>query len=158
MTIRESARAMRLRIESGDLLTLDEAVAACVTRDEALSVFELVENIPEEDAIRISCCGALASITDGIFGTKVECPRCHAKAVDATSPMWSPLLERGNSYYVHNAVDHKALGAWCLQRRGQLLVCENAGATWLPFSPFALLKAGVNGRGSQEVLFQQETT
>ena len=98
MTIRESARAMRLRIESGDLLTLDEAVAACVTRDEALSVFELVENIPEEDAIRISCCGALASITDGIFGAKVECPRCHAKAVDATSPMWSPLLERGNSF------------------------------------------------------------
>lgn len=69
-----------------------------------------------------------------------------------------PYNNKAGSYYVHNAVDHKALGAWCLQRRGQLLVCENAGATWLPFSPFALLKAGVNGRGSQEVLFQQETT
>jgi len=33
------------------------------------------------------------------------------------------------------------------------LVCENEGATWLPFKPFATLKPGVNGRGSREVLW-----
>jgi hypothetical protein len=34
------------------------------------------------------------------------------------------------------------------------MACENAGADWLPFQPFATLKAGVNGAGSQEVLWQ----
>lgn len=38
---------------------------------------------------------------------------------------------------------------WCKDRRGQVIVCENAGATWLPFEPLATIKAT---RGtSQEV-------
>lgn len=33
-------------------------------------------------------------------------------------------------------------------------ICENEGADWLPFAPFATLKAGLNGKGSKEVLWQ----
>jgi hypothetical protein len=94
--VRSAARELRLRIEGGERLSLDEAVAACVTREDALSVFERTED--REDGTYVFCCGGPATITGGIFGEKVECPRCKARVVDATGPMFSPLLERGNSY------------------------------------------------------------
>jgi hypothetical protein len=31
--------------------------------------------------------------------------------------------------------DYAALATWTLQRAGQVIVCENEGATWLPFQP-----------------------
>ncbi|HEY3496832.1 MAG TPA: hypothetical protein VGK73_19170 [Polyangiaceae bacterium] len=94
--IRESARALRLRIDAGERLDLDEAVSHCVTMAEALTAFDRTEE--DEEGTRVFCCGKPATITSGIFGAKVDCPTCGAHAVDATSPMFSPLLERGNAY------------------------------------------------------------
>lgn len=51
------------------------------------------------------------------------------------------------------------LGDWCRRRRGQVIVCENAGATWLPFERFETLKPGLNKReGSREVIWTNERT
>jgi len=94
--IRAAARALRLRIEGGERLSMEEARAACVTRDEALSIFDRTED--RDDVIAVFCCGEPASICGGLFGYKVGCPHCGALAVDAISPMYSPFLERGNSY------------------------------------------------------------
>jgi len=48
------------------------------------------------------------------------------------------------------AIDFNHLGAWCVDRRGQVIVCENEGATWLPFAPFWEIKAcGGSGRTSR---------
>ena len=47
-----------------------------------------------------------------------------------------PYSNRAGSYYVHTDVDYAALGSWCQARAGQTIVCENEGATWLPFQPF----------------------
>lgn len=38
-------------------------------------------------------------------------------------------------------INYVALGEWCRQRRGQVMVCENTGAEWLPFSHFLDAKA-----------------
>lgn len=76
-----------------------------------------------------------------------------APDVEATWFVDPPYNNRAGSYYVHSHVDYPALAAWCRTRRGQVLVCENEGATWAPFEPFATLKAGVNGKGSKEVLW-----
>jgi 16S rRNA G966 N2-methylase RsmD len=35
------------------------------------------------------------------------------------------------------ALDFDALGAWCRTRAGQVIVCEQSPAAWLPFHPFA---------------------
>jgi hypothetical protein len=32
-------------------------------------------------------------------------------------------------------INYNALGVWCRSRTGQIIVCENVGATWLPFTP-----------------------
>lgn len=39
--------------------------------------------------------------------------------------------------HTHLGLDYAALGDWCRSRAGQVIVCENAGATWLPFQPLA---------------------
>jgi len=94
--IRSAARDLRLFIESGGTLSLEEAVTKCVTRDEALTTFGYTQD--EDDSVRVFCCGEPATITGGIFGAKVHCPRCGADARDATSPMFSPFLERGSGH------------------------------------------------------------
>ena len=33
------------------------------------------------------------------------------------------------------SLDYDELGAWCRERRGQRIVCEQEGADWLPFRP-----------------------
>lgn len=53
-------------------------------------------------------------------------------------------------------IDFRALGEWCRHRRGQVMVCENVGATWLPFEPFHMAKSnpGIRGKGySHEALY-----
>lgn len=41
----------------------------------------------------------------------------------------------GGAYYRHNKIDYKELELWCRSRKGQVIVCENTKATWLPFKP-----------------------
>lgn len=67
-----------------------------------------------------------------------------------------PYNNKAGSYYIENDVDYTALGSWCQERSGQVIVCENEGADWLPFQPFATLKAGLNGDGSKEVIWTNE--
>ena len=75
---------------------------------------------------------------------------------DATWFVDPPYNNKAGSYYVHSDIDFAALGKWCRSRRGQVIACENEGATWLPFRPFATLKAGVNGKGSREVIWTND--
>lgn len=51
-----------------------------------------------------------------------------------------------------NHLDYSALGRWCRARRGQTIVCEAAGADWLPFVPFGHVK-GMNPAGSREAIW-----
>lgn len=77
-----------------------------------------------------------------------------APDVEASWFIDPPYNNKAGSYYIEKGLDYTALGAWCRQRSGQVIVCENEGATWLPFRPFATLKAGVNGHGSHEVIWE----
>lgn len=43
-------------------------------------------------------------------------------------------------HYRYSVVDYTSLGAWC-QRIPDVIVCEQAGATWLPFAPLATVKS-----------------
>jgi len=52
----------------------------------------------------------------------------------------------GLQYRTHGSrnFDYGALAAWCIERRGQTIVCEAQGASWLPFRPFHTA-AGMQG-------------
>jgi site-specific DNA-adenine methylase len=80
----------------------------------------------------------------------------YSRAPDALATWFvdPPYNNKAGSNYIHASVNYADLATWCRSRRGQILVCENEGATWAPFQPFATLKAGVNGHGSREVIWE----
>ncbi len=41
------------------------------------------------------------------------------------------------------------LAEWCRTRIGQVMVCENEGATWLPFEPFLAIKGNESRHGGK---------
>ena len=56
-----------------------------------------------------------------------------------------PPYQNVKGYRHGNAgIDYADLADFCLTRRGQVIVCEQAGADWLPFRPFSRLVSSVN--------------
>lgn len=55
--------------------------------------------------------------------------------VEATWFVDPPYNNTAGKIYKHNCtgIDFGHLGDWCHARRGQVIVCENLGATWMPF-------------------------
>lgn len=70
-----------------------------------------------------------------------------ADDVEATWFIDPPYVDKGRSYRVRFS-GHAELGAWCHTRRGQVIVCEAPGATWLPFEPFESFKSS-RGRADE---------
>ncbi len=79
-----------------------------------------------------------------------------APDVRATWFIDPPYDNKAGSYYVHSRVDYAALAEWAMERRNCVIACENEGATWLPFEQFKTLRAGLNGKGSKEVIFHRQ--
>jgi len=46
-----------------------------------------------------------------------------------------PYIKAGKKYSCHT-IDYTHLSAWCLSRTGQVIVCEQTNANWLPFRLF----------------------
>jgi hypothetical protein len=69
-----------------------------------------------------------------------------APDIKATWFIDPPYNNKGGSYYKFSSkqIDYSALGEWCRNRCGQVLVCENGAAYWLPFRPFLKLHKGIN--------------
>lgn len=66
-----------------------------------------------------------------------------------------PPYQRKGKYYRHNDINFDHLGRWCRNRNGQVIVCENEGADWLPFQFLTSLR-GQNQK-STEVVWVRET-
>ena len=69
-----------------------------------------------------------------------------------------PPYQEAGQRYRHGAkdIDFEGLAEFCLSREGQVIVCENTGATWLPFSHFADTKSleGKHGKAkSAEAIY-----
>jgi hypothetical protein len=46
-----------------------------------------------------------------------------------------PYANAAGNCYRLSYINYNHLASWCKSRKGQTIVCENAGATWLPFTP-----------------------
>lgn len=85
-----------------------------------------------------------------------------APDIEATwfiDPPYQPLLgateHTAGRMYGADSLDYAALANWCKQRRGQVMVCEQEPAAWLPFKPFAQQMNGAHVSKSMrtEVLY-----
>lgn len=67
---------------------------------------------------------------------------CDILSKEATWFIDPPYKEKGHRYRKGSeGIDYPKLGQWCKQRQGQVIVCEQAGADWLPFSPLGSFKS-----------------
>lgn len=66
-----------------------------------------------------------------------------------------PPYQLAGQHYHHGSrgIDFEDLGLWCRSREGQVIVCENEGADWLPFKPLDAVKTTRAGRRSVEVVW-----
>jgi hypothetical protein len=60
-----------------------------------------------------------------------------------------PPYALAGKHYPTNDVDYGWLAEWCRARSGQVMVCENDGADWLPFVPFRKCKANEGRHGGK---------
>src|SRR5947208_2052595 len=51
--------------------------------------------------------------------------------IEATWFIDPPYNNPAGGKYAVNDIDYQHLAEWCRSRRGQIIVCENAGADWL---------------------------
>jgi hypothetical protein len=71
-----------------------------------------------------------------------------------------PPYQEAGKHYRCKFTDYAALADWCRSRRGQTIVCENVGATWLPFTPFEMAKStpGAHGKSySHEAIWLNDS-
>lgn len=70
-----------------------------------------------------------------------------------------PPYQVHGKHYKYSAVAYSDLSDWCRARAGQVIVCENEGAAWLPFENFRATK-GSHGKHrtgvSHEVIYYKE--
>lgn len=65
-----------------------------------------------------------------------------------------PPYQSAGVHYPYNGIDYRALALACFRLRGQVIVCEQDGAKWLPFRPLREIKA--NNSVSGKVRYQTE--
>lgn len=74
-----------------------------------------------------------------------------APSLEATWFVDPPYQVAGTRYRIGSQhIDFPALASWCRTRRSQVVVCENEGATWLPFQPIAGIQTSRRGKRSLE--------
>ena len=56
--------------------------------------------------------------------------------IEATWFIDPPYNNKAGRCYKYHDINYKDLGSWCQELGGQVMVCENEGADWLPFKPF----------------------
>ena len=111
---------------------------------------------PEVRAVLAAQAGQVAhwQVVEGDYTT--------APDIEATWFVDPPYLRAGRMYrHSSRDIDYAALGAWCRSRCGQVMVCENSGADWLPFEDHHVAKStpGSRGKGrSSEALWTNGET
>lgn len=90
--------------------------------------------------------------------TVIEGDYTAAPGIQATWFIDPPYNNTAGAYYKSAVDDYANLATWCESRQGQVIVCENEGAAWLPFESIGTFKAGLNGRGSKEVMWVKDSS
>lgn len=78
-------------------------------------------------------------------------------SVEATWFIDPPYQDTGHHYrFGSDTIHYDHLADWCRKRSGQVIVCENRGADWLPFRPLGATKTTRKGKESREVIWTNQ--
>ena len=80
-----------------------------------------------------------------------------APDIKATWFVDPPYIDKGYAYACNgDDIDYAHLGEWCRTRKGQVIVCEQEGAEWLPFEKLKTLKANHATGVTKEVIWVKD--
>jgi len=101
----------------------------------------------------------IASQVDGIKHWKIS--NKSYDTIENKKATWfiDPPYQLMGKYYKFSSIDYNKLGIWSKERNGQVIVCEQNGADWLPFIDFKTIKAteGKHGKSkSKEVIWTKD--
>lgn len=67
-----------------------------------------------------------------------------------------PPYQKAGAVYKESSknIDFNHLSAWCKERQGEVIVCENNGALWLPFTHFSSFRNFQNKQKHEVVYYQ----
>lgn len=72
-----------------------------------------------------------------------------------------PYSNAAGNRYRTAGIDYERLGWWCLNRKGQTIVCEGYGAEWLDFERFSHQRVSIRSKyqkaNAQEVVWTNDT-
>ncbi len=76
-----------------------------------------------------------------------------APDIEATWFIDPPYDNKAGTYYKHNClgINYDELGDWCKSRRGQVMVCEDLGASWLDFRFLAMAQGQKLGKNPKDI-------
>jgi site-specific DNA-adenine methylase len=78
--------------------------------------------------------------------------------IEATWYIDPPYQYGGHSYKESNKkLDFHSLAEWCQERKGQVIVCENTKADWLPFRPIRMI-SGTRNTNTTEAIWSNLPT
>lgn len=79
--------------------------------------------------------------------------------IEATWFIDPPYQFGGQHQYQFNnkLIDFMKLGEWCKSRNGQVLVCENTKADWLPFTPMKIIQGCANSFTTEAIWSNHKT-
>lgn len=102
--------------------------------------------------------GVIASQVEQIrHWTILECDYRDCEIARPATWFIDPPYRHAGKHYAFGSegIDYAHLGDWCRSRPGQVIVCENDGAEWLPFRPLASTKTTRRNRRSAEAIWTQ---
>lgn len=68
--------------------------------------------------------------------------------IEATWFIDPPYIGQGHRYpHGSRGIDYDELAEWCRSRKGQVIVCEQTGADWLPFEHFRSIRSNQANSG-----------
>jgi len=68
-----------------------------------------------------------------------------------------PPYHSSGVFYQTNSVDYSKLSEWCMSRNGQVIACEQDGASWLPFTDLTHSRPTRGGNVRREVVFHRKS-
>lgn len=87
-----------------------------------------------------------------VFNKSYEC-------IDNEMATWfidPPYNNKAGQVYTYNTIDYPKLADWCKDRTGQVIVCEQEGADWLPFESFRLNMSNKSTNYTEVLWYKEE--
>ena len=84
---------------------------------------------------------------------------CSFDKIQNQEAVWfiDPPYQFGGHAYIENEINYEQLSGWVKERMGQIIVCENTKADWLPFLPMKKIQGAAQSFTTEAIWSNHKT-